>query len=86
MNGVVLHAHPVRGESHIQRNTTGEVATLLWASMKAYDLHIIVAIVVTLKAEHLQNAVAVGRPCKAEYLHIAVVDEGAFENRVAYCQ
>jgi len=24
---VVLHAHPVRGESHIQRNTTGEVAT-----------------------------------------------------------
>jgi len=27
MNGVVLHAHPVRGESHIQRNTTGEVAT-----------------------------------------------------------
>ena len=27
MYGVVLHAHPVRGESHIQRNTTGEVAT-----------------------------------------------------------
>jgi len=26
-NGVVLHAHPVRGESHNQRNTTGEVAT-----------------------------------------------------------
>jgi len=26
--GVVLHAHPVRGESHNQRNTTGEVATL----------------------------------------------------------
>ena len=25
--GVILHAHPVRGESHIQRNTTGEVAT-----------------------------------------------------------
>ena len=25
--GVVLHAHPVRGESHNQRNTTGEVAT-----------------------------------------------------------
>jgi len=24
---VILHAHPVRGESHIQRNTTGEVAT-----------------------------------------------------------
>jgi len=29
MYGVVLHAHPVRGESHNQRNTTGEVATLL---------------------------------------------------------
>ena len=27
MYGVVLHAHPVRGESHIQRNTTVEVAT-----------------------------------------------------------
>jgi len=25
--GVVLHTHPVRGESHNQRNTTGEVAT-----------------------------------------------------------
>ena len=25
--GVVLHAHPVRGQSHNQRNTTGEVAT-----------------------------------------------------------
>jgi len=28
MYGVVLHAHPVRGESHNQRNTTGEVTTL----------------------------------------------------------
>jgi len=27
MYGVVLHAHPVRGESRSQRNTTGEVAT-----------------------------------------------------------
>jgi len=26
MYSVVLHAHPVRGESHNQRNTTGEVA------------------------------------------------------------
>jgi len=26
-NGVILHAHPVRGESHNQRYTTGEVAT-----------------------------------------------------------
>jgi len=25
--GVVLRAHPVRGESHIQRNASGEVAT-----------------------------------------------------------
>jgi len=25
--GVVLRAHPVRGESHIQRNANGEVAT-----------------------------------------------------------
>jgi len=28
MYGVVLHAHPIRGEPHNQRNTTGEVATL----------------------------------------------------------
>ena len=27
--GVVLHAHSIRGESHNQRNTTGEVATPL---------------------------------------------------------
>jgi len=26
-DGVILHAHPVRGESHNERNTTGEVAT-----------------------------------------------------------
>jgi len=26
-NGVILHAYPVRGESHNQRNTTGEAAT-----------------------------------------------------------
>jgi len=29
MYGVVLRAHPVRGESHNQRSTTGEVATLV---------------------------------------------------------
>jgi len=28
INGVVLHAHHVRGESRNQRNTTGEVATI----------------------------------------------------------
>jgi len=27
MYGVFFHAHTVRGESHIQRNTTGEVVT-----------------------------------------------------------
>ena len=26
-DGVILLSHPVRGESHNQRNTTGEVAT-----------------------------------------------------------
>jgi len=25
--GVILHAHPVRGESHNRRNTTGEIIT-----------------------------------------------------------
>jgi len=27
--GVILHAHPVRGESHIQHHANQEVATLL---------------------------------------------------------
>ena len=27
-NGVILHAHPVRGESHNQRNATREAATV----------------------------------------------------------
>ena len=36
MYGVVLHAHPVRGESHNQRNTTREVATIgLGCSVKS---------------------------------------------------
>jgi len=33
MYGVVLHAHPVRGGSHNQRNTTGEVATIPWLTV-----------------------------------------------------
>jgi len=28
-NGFILHAHPVRDESHNQRNTTGEFAAIL---------------------------------------------------------
>jgi len=44
----VLRAHPVRGESHNQRNTTGEVATIcfkkkqVWGEQHAknmYDVH-----------------------------------------------
>jgi len=40
MYGVVLHAHPFRGESHNQRNTTGEVATVPYivAAEPAMDL------------------------------------------------
>jgi len=30
INGVILHAHPVGGELHNQRNTTGEVAAEVW--------------------------------------------------------
>jgi len=33
-NGVVLHAHPVRGESHNERNTPGEVATVDYLAAK----------------------------------------------------
>jgi len=39
-------------------------------------LHITVAIVVSLKADYLHNAAAVGRPYKAEGLHITVVVRG----------
>jgi len=41
-DGVILHAHPVRGESHNQRNTAREVATVAWfpvnTSAKYYHL------------------------------------------------
>jgi len=33
MHDVVLHAHPVRGESHNQPKTTGEAATLLKSAL-----------------------------------------------------
>jgi len=39
--GFALRAHPVRGESHIQRNASGEVATVTTSKKKqvleAYD-------------------------------------------------
>jgi len=34
-NGVILHAHPFRGEPHNERNATREVATVL---TKSYEL------------------------------------------------
>jgi len=34
-NGFILHAHPVRGESHNQRNATGEVATILVSTIES---------------------------------------------------
>ena len=37
-----------------------------------------------MKAENLHNAVAVGRPCKVEYLHITLVVGGPFRSRLAY--
>jgi len=38
--------------------------------------------VVPLKAKYVHNAVAVGHPCKTEYVRITVVVGGAFESRV----
>jgi len=35
-NGVILHAHPVRGESHNRRNTTEDVATLVFVVGKLW--------------------------------------------------
>jgi len=37
MHGVVLHAHPVRGESYNQRNTTGEVAAVGLGSYRSCE-------------------------------------------------
>jgi len=37
--GVVLRAHPVRGESHIQRNANGEVATKLLLKQRILALY-----------------------------------------------
>jgi len=37
--GVVLHAHPVRGESHNQRKTTGGVATHKMSHVCVQQLH-----------------------------------------------
>ena len=47
MYGVILHAHPVRGESHNQRNTTGEVATVpiprvFCEGWSRHNLHVLV--------------------------------------------
>jgi len=39
MYGFILQAHPIRGESHNQRNTTGEVATAVAFSPSARDEH-----------------------------------------------
>ena len=44
-NGVILHAYPVRGEWHNQRNTTGEVATT--------DYHIQMRLAKTQRKQHL---------------------------------
>jgi len=35
--GVILHAHPVRGESHNQRNTAGEVAAIVTHTKRTSD-------------------------------------------------
>jgi len=37
--GVILHAHPIRGESHIQHNTNGEVATIQAVHTKTTRSH-----------------------------------------------
>ena len=39
---------------------------------------------VPFNAEYVHNAVAVGRPCKAEHLHITVVVGGLFKSRLTY--
>jgi len=64
--GVVLHAHAVRGESHMQRNTNGVVATTSPPVYnKPYQSHVIFVKVApgttfTLWTQHY--FVAIGKP------------------------
>jgi len=53
MYGVVLHAHPVRGESHNQRNTTGEVATE--AALKTHLKQLLAAEKIFMLKQKLSN-------------------------------
>ena len=54
--GVILHAHPVRGESHKQRNTTGEVATSQKLTMVATFLTCAVTVLWPLRKNDWENA------------------------------
>jgi len=66
MYGVILHAHPVRGESHNQRNTTGEVATrppLL--PIVGYSAWFAIGLL-SLLCDYLISIVAIGNPERHE--------------------
>jgi len=56
MYGVVLHAHPVRGESHNQRNTTGQVATISIGTTENYEFDKIRTAGVTGNATNYKNS------------------------------
>ena len=59
-NGVILHAHPVRGESHNQRNTTGDVATV---TMYAYGAPFVQILYLTDLAQKLLSLRIFGYLC-----------------------
>ena len=66
MYGAVLHAHPVRGESHNQRNTTGEVATtsppILHEPHRSHVLFVTSAHGTTFTSWSQHDFVAIGNP------------------------
>jgi len=59
----VLRAHPVRGESYNQRNTTGEVATVCLSSVIRifYQQRLINYVAVSVKQKNQQAAVAINK-------------------------
>jgi len=58
MYGVILHAHPVRGESHIYRNNTGEVAILVKSQLPIQTTNNFYIFLTSTSAPHFEKGSA----------------------------